>query len=131
MPDFQVIVSDPKTGRAYKVEVKGDRALEFIGKKIGDVVDGGVVGLPGYKLRITGGSDRDGFPMRPDLPGTARRRILLTTGPGYRPRERGVRRRKSVRGREISADIFQINVKIEEYGQKPVEELLGGQTSQS
>ncbi|HEX58899.1 MAG TPA: 30S ribosomal protein S6e [Methanomicrobia archaeon] len=129
MPDFQVIVSDPKTGRAYKVEVKGDRGLEFIGKKIGDMIDGGVVGLPGYKLRITGGSDKDGFPMRPDLPGTARRRILLTTGPGYRPKERGIRRRKSVRGREISADIFQINVKIEEYGHKPVEELLGGQTS--
>ena len=121
--------SDPQKGRAYKVEVKGDRGLELIGKKIGDVIDGGVVGLPGYRLRITGGSDKDGFPMRPDLPGAARRRILLTTGPGYRPKEKGIRRRKSVRGKEISTEIFQINVKIEEYGQKPVEELLGGPPS--
>ena len=103
--------------------------MELIGKKIGDVIDGGVVGLPGYRLRITGGSDKDGFPMRPDLPGAARRRILLTTGPGYRPKEKGIRRRKSVRGKEISTEIFQINVKIEEYGQKPVEELLGGPPS--
>jgi len=40
-----------------------------------------VVGLPGYELRITGGTDRDGFPMQPDLPGPGHQRILLSLAP--------------------------------------------------
>jgi small subunit ribosomal protein S6e len=65
------------------------------------------------------------MPMRRDVSGTVRKRILITSPPGYRPKERGKRRRKSVRGNEISTEISQINVKIKEYGSKPIEELLG------
>ena len=123
---MQVVISDPKTGNAYKIEGKDTEASAlFIGKRIGDIVDADILGFGGYVLEITGGSDKEGMPMRKDVSGTARKRILITSPPGYRPKERGKRRRKSVRGNEISAEISQINVKIKEYGTKPIEELFG------
>jgi small subunit ribosomal protein S6e len=121
---FKVNISDPKTGKTYKVEVKDPQARRLIGLKIGDTFDGGIVGLVGYELQITGGTDRDGFPMRPDITGTGRHDVLLATGPGYRPRKKGERRRKKVRGNTISEVIVQINTKIVKYGVQPIEELL-------
>ncbi|MBA5942639.1 MAG: 30S ribosomal protein S6e [Methanophagales archaeon] len=122
---MQIVISDVGTGKAYKVEGKDAEANAlFVGKRIGDVVDADIIGLEGYALEITGGSDRQGMPMRKDVAGTARKRILITNPPGYRPREQGKRRRKSVRGNEISMDILQINVIIKDYGKKPLDELL-------
>jgi len=60
--------------------------------------------LSGYTLKLTGGTDKDGFPIRPDLPGPARRKILVAGGVGFRPTHDGERRRKSMRGREISSE---------------------------
>ncbi|WP_457619729.1 30S ribosomal protein S6e [Methanopyrus sp.] len=125
MPEFKVVVADPEKARSHQVEVKGEDAEKLIGKKIGDVIDGEIVGLPGYKLRITGGTDKDGFPMRPDIHGPVRVRLLLSGPPGFHPRRKGERRRKTVRGNTISEDIVQVNTVIVEYGDKPVEELLG------
>jgi small subunit ribosomal protein S6e len=120
---MQIVISDSKTGKAYKIEGRDTEAnVLFIGKRIGEAVDADILG--GYELEITGGSDKDGMPMRKDVAGTARKRILITSPPGYRPKERGKRRRKSVRGNEISTEISQINVKIKEYGTKPIDELL-------
>ena len=121
MPKFKVVVSD-KEGKSYQLEVE---TSALIGKKIGDVIDGSLIGLDGYKLKITGGSDKCGFPMRPDIPGAGVKRALLSKGPGYRPKERGIRKRKSVRGNTISEDIVQVNTKIVEYGEKPIGELIG------
>ncbi len=125
MVDFRVVVSDPKSGKAYQVELKDPGAGRFLGRRIGDKVEGDVLGMPGYSVQITGGSDREGFPMRADLPGTRRREILIAGGTGYHPIADGRKKRKSVNGREISPDVGQINVKIVEAGSKPVEELLG------
>ncbi len=123
---MQVVISDPKIGKAYKVEGKDTEASAlFIGKRIGDIVDADILGLGGYSLEITGGSDKGGTAMRKDVSGSARKRILITSPPGYRPKEKGKRRRKSVRGNEISTELAQINVKITEYGTKPIEELFG------
>jgi len=123
---MQVVISDPKTGKAYKLEGKDTEVSAlFVGKRIGDLVDGDILGLSGYMLEIRGGSDRDGVPMRADVPGAGRKRILIASPPGYRPREKGKRRRKYVRGNEISTDISQINVKIRMYGNKPIEEIFG------
>lgn len=123
--DFRVVVSDPKGGKAYQVEIKDPGAGKFLGKHIGDKVEGEVLGMPGYSVQITGGSDREGFPMRSDLPGTKRRKLLVSAGTGYHPTADGRKKRKSIHGREISSDIGQINVKVIEAGAKPVEELLG------
>ncbi len=125
MVEFKVVVSDPKSGRAKTVIVKDEMANFFIGKKIGDIVSGSLVGLDDdYKLKITGGTDRDGFPMHPAIPGTARPEVLLAKGPGYRPKRKGERRRKRVRGNTIAEDISQINVVIVEYGKKDLSEFF-------
>jgi small subunit ribosomal protein S6e len=124
MVEFKAVINDVKTGKSYQVPVTGHHANSLIGKKIGDVVDGIFVGLPGYKLSITGGSDKDGFPMRKDLPGVKRRRILITKGVGFQTTEQGLRLRKSIRGNTISPEVSQLNLRITQFGSKPVDELI-------
>jgi len=122
MAEFKVVVSDGK--HSYNVKVEGHHANSLIGKKIGDEVDGIFVSLPGYKLQITGGSDADGFVMRRDVPGISRRKILITKGVGFKPKDKGVRKRKTVCGNTITLNISQINMKVIKKGAKPIEELL-------
>lgn len=125
MADFRVVISSPKDRKAYQVEISGAEANKFIGKSISNTIDGGVVGLRGYTLQIAGGTDKDGFPMRKDLPRGQRRKILTYAGTGHHPKDKGQRRRKTVCGGEITANICQINATITKYGQKPVADLLG------
>jgi len=124
MADFRVTVSDSKSKLAYQVAVTGPAANKMIGKKIGEVVSGDIAGMAGYTLKVTGGTDKDGFAMRGDLPGPARRKILVAGGVGYIPKADGVKKRKSMRGHEISSDISQINTVIVDYGQKPLSEIF-------
>jgi small subunit ribosomal protein S6e len=124
MVEFKAVINDVKTGKSYQATVAGHHANSLIGKKIGDVVDGIFVSLPGYKLTIAGGSDKDGVPMRSDLPGVRRKNILLTEGTGFDAPEDGMRRRKLVRGNTVSPDTTQINMTITTAGSKAVEELL-------
>ena len=95
----------------------------IVGKKIGDKFNGDVIGLNGYVLEITGGSDKEGFPMRKDIEGIARKKIILIKGIGYRA-EKGKRQRKSIRGNTISQDIAQISCKVTQSGEKKLEELF-------
>src|SRR5881396_3623834 len=97
-------------------------ANALIGKKIGEDLDGLYVGLPGYKLQITGGSDKDGFPMRSDLPGPRRKRLLVSGGVGFHPVRSGMRKKKTVRGNTVSPDILQLNLKIVVRGPKSIED---------
>jgi small subunit ribosomal protein S6e len=80
--------------------------------------------LPGYSLKITGGTDRDGFPMHPSVKGQGRKKILLSSPPCFHPKIKGQRKRKTVRGNTISEAIAQINVKIVKKGEKPLEQLV-------
>ncbi|MGB9778087.1 MAG: 30S ribosomal protein S6e [Candidatus Bathyarchaeales archaeon] len=121
MPKFKVIISDPETGTSKSVELEEARALPLIGKKIGDVVDGSIVDLPGHKIQIMGGSDKDGFPMRPNVHGGVRRKVILSGGVGFNPKSEGARRRKTIRGNVITDEIVQINMKIVEKPKKPKE----------
>ena len=118
MPRFKIIISDPETGKSRSVEMEGSRAAPLIGRKLGDVIDGSVVGMPGHKLRVTGGSDRDGFPMRPDVHGGVRVSVILSEGVGFRSTQRGERRRKTLRGNIITEEIVQVNMKIVEKPEK-------------
>ncbi|MHB8634381.1 MAG: 30S ribosomal protein S6e [Thermoplasmatota archaeon] len=120
---FKLIISDPATGKSFNFEVTGHHAQNFLGKKIGEQVDGINANLPGYKLQITGGSDKSGFPMRADFEGSQRRRLLLTEGVGFHPRDYpGKRKRMSVRGNRVSNEIVQVNLKVAKAGSKPVGE---------
>ncbi len=124
MVDFKVVLSDPKTGRSYKMTASGGAAGAFIGKRVGGEVDASPLGLPGYRVAITGASDRNGTPARRDLPGAGRRRLLLAGGVGFKPVMDGQRARKAVRGSEITQDFVQINAAVTEFGEKSLDDLL-------
>jgi len=112
MAKFKVIVSDPRTGKSSVVETEGSRAVPLIGRRIGETLDGTIVGLSGQRVKITGGCDKDGFPMRPNVHGGVKASVLLGRGVGHQPRERGKRKRKTVRGNTITEDTAQINMRI-------------------
>ena len=125
MAEFTVAVSDPESGHTYQIEVDGQDANRFIGRELGDEVDGGAVGLDGYTLELTGGSDTAGRPMRPDVRGVGTKSIMSDGGVGYEPTTDGERKRITIRGREVSDETRQINAKIAERGSDDVDALLG------
>ncbi len=90
----------------------------MLGLQLGNETDATVVGLSG-KLKLTGGSDKSGVPMRDDVHGSARKRVLLSKGVGLQDAEHGDRVRKLIRGNTISEEIYQINCKFD--GELPVE----------
>lgn len=130
--EFKVVVSDPESGNSYQREVKDEKARRFKGLELGEEVDGSMLGLEGYKIEVTGGSDKSGFPMKKGVHGATRPKSLMTDGLGYNPEKKGMRRRKRIRGEKIDDDIAQINVKITKKGRKSIEELFGlkGETSE-
>ncbi len=125
---MKLVISDPKTGRAYQKELNEQEAQMFYGKRIGDEVDISPLGFHGYVVKIRGGTDKDGFPMRPGVHGTGRKRVLIGSGPGVDERklEKGIKVRKTVRGDTVDADIAQLNVVVVKHGEKPLEEYFGG-----
>ncbi len=124
MANFTVVISDPESRKSYQTVVEQDKAISVVGKKINEEISGDLFGMSGYTLKITGGSDRDGFPMHPEIQGQGRRRALLHKPPGFNPTHQGQRRRKTVRGNTISNDIAQINVKVVKTGEKPLAEVF-------
>ncbi len=119
-----VVINDPKTGKSYQKEISKEERANFIGRKVGSEIDGGVIGLVGYKLVITGGTDKDGFPIYKELELNGRKRLLLSYGPCFRPKRKDLRKRRLVRGNVIDVDIAQINCKVIKYGEKPLEEIF-------
>lgn len=128
MSMFKIVISDPETRKSFQLEVEQEKALSLIGKKIGEELNADFLGLHGYVLKITGGTDKDGFPMHPSIQGSVKKKVLLSEPPCYHPRKKGERRRKTVRGNTISSDIVQINVKVVKRGEKPLEELIPRKT---
>jgi small subunit ribosomal protein S6e len=114
MAKFKIIVSDPEAGTSKVVELEEARAVPFIGRRIGETIDGAVVDLPAHKVQIMGGSDKDGVPMRGNVHGGVRRNVVLSGGAGFSPMKKGERKRKAVRGSTITDEIVQINMKIVE-----------------
>lgn len=116
MAEFKVVISDPKTGLTVQREVKDPAAKAFLGLKIGDAVKGEAIDLQGYEFEITGGSDFCGFPMRKDVLGVGRKKILSYVGTGVRKQEKGMLQRKTVCGNTIHAKIAQVNLKAVKAG---------------
>ena len=118
---MKLSISDPKTRKAYTMATAEP---VFAGKKIRDTVDLSALGLSGYKAEITGGSDKEGFPMKPGLQGSMRKKLVLTGNPGFNATRKGMKKKKNVRGSSISTDIEQVNLKVVEYGEAKLEEIL-------
>ncbi|MCQ2071012.1 MAG: 30S ribosomal protein S6e [archaeon] len=127
MAEFKLVINDVKTGKSYNVTVSGHYANSLDGKNIGETIDGVFAGLPGYKLKITGGSDKTGTPMRKDVPGKKKSYLLLSEGLGFHEKYPGQRKRVGTRGSAISSEIVQINMIVAEYGPKSIEDCLNGE----
>ena len=123
MAEFTVAVSDPEDGHTYQIDVDGQDANRFIGRELGDEVDGGAVGLDGLTLELTGGSDEAGRPMREDVAGSNLKELLLEGGVGYKPSRDGERKRITVRGRQVSEETAQVNASVVDGA---IEDVLGG-----
>ncbi|MGB5909972.1 MAG: eS6 family ribosomal protein [Promethearchaeia archaeon] len=107
----------PGKGLTKLIEID-EKKFRFEGMKIGDTIKGGLVGFPNYEFKITGGSDSSGFPMRRDVHGPVKKRILVSKrGTGYKPKRKGQKRRKTVRGNEITFDMTLINLSVVKYGE--------------
>lgn len=110
LAQFKVVISDG-TGKSVSQELKDKVANPLLGLKIGDVIDSNIVGIDG-KMQITGGSDKSGTPMRPDLHGGVKKYILLARGVGMRNRTQGIRIRKLIRGNMVTEEIYQLSSKL-------------------
>lgn len=107
----------PGKGLSKLIEID-EKRFRFENLKIGDTIKGGLIGFPNYEFQITGGSDASGFPMRRDVHGPVKKKILVSKrGIGYKPIRKGQKKRKTVRGNEITYDMTLINLKIIKYGE--------------
>ena len=114
------VIADRKTGKTYKKEISEDVLGSLAGRKIGEEIDGIFFEMPGYKLKVTGGSANDGFPMKKDLSIAGKKRILVSYNSG-RKGKNGIRKRVTFRGNIIGSDISQLNLVVTQYGTKPLD----------
>ncbi|MFW5865917.1 MAG: 30S ribosomal protein S6e [Nanoarchaeota archaeon] len=122
MAETKINIGDKKTKKTYNKTLTEQQLDALKGKKIGDIIKGDVFELEGYEFEITGGSDSAGFPMRKDVQGPNRKRILITGGVGMKKGNRhGMRKRKLVAGNTIYENTAQINFKVIKTGKNPIE----------
>src|SRR6188472_1300221 len=108
LAQFKLVISDAK-GKSITQELKDRTAQPLLGSKIGDIIDSAVIGVPGGRMKITGGSDKSGTPMRPDVHGGVKKYVLLSRGIGMKNTRKGNRIRKLVRGKMVTEEIYQLN----------------------
>lgn len=121
---IKLCLANPKQGKTENIVLNPSQLTYFLGKKIGDEIDASFLGRAGYSIKITGGTDRDGFPMRPDISGGRKVAILISNSIGYHPKRKlsskkkkkrakrtmyGKRKRVMIRGNIITDAIAQIN----------------------
>jgi small subunit ribosomal protein S6e len=132
---FKINISE-KDGKTYHLE---SEAEEISGKSLHDKINGNILNpeLSGYEFEITGASDSAGFTALESVEGTNLKKVLLSYGKAMHKRPRregkkkvsnfkpkGLRMRKTVRGKVISPAIVQINLKILKEGHKKLSEIF-------
>lgn len=128
-----------KDGKTYKIETEAESLID---KELKQKVDGKEISpdLEGYEFEISGASDKSGFTAMESVQGIGLKKVLLNYGKGMksRPRKegkfkqlckkpRGLRLRRTVRGKAISPEIIQINLKILKEGKKKLSEIFPDQ----
>lgn len=117
-------ISYPANGTQKLIEIEDDRKLRgFMDKRMGQEVTGDGVGpeFKGYVFKITGGNDKQGFPMKQGIMHPTRVRLLLSTGHScYRPRRTGERKRKSVRGCIVAMDLSVLALSVIKQGDEEI-----------
>ena len=125
MVEYKLVISEAQQSVARTVA--DPQAAGFLGKRIGEVVGGELIGAAGYTFRIAGGTDKSGFPLRPDVPGARQTRLYVGEGFGFHAPRHGMRRRRTFRGNTISEETVQINLVVDQKGPKALSELFAAQ----
>jgi small subunit ribosomal protein S6e len=135
---FKINISE-KTGKTFHLE---SEAESLNGKELNNKIDGKDISpdLEGYEFEIMGTSDKSGFTSRSDVEGIGLKKVLLSYEKAMKKRPRkegkkklsnktpgGLRLRKTVRGKIISPDISQINLKVIKEGSKKLSEVFPDQ----
>ena len=124
-------ISNPATALQKIIDTDDEKILRaFYDKRISAEVEGDVLGdeFKGYVFRISGGNDKQGFPMKQGVLSATRVRLLLHKGLScYRPRRTGERKRKSVRGCIVGPDLSVINLVVVKQGDADVPGLTDSQ----
>jgi small subunit ribosomal protein S6e len=119
---WQLNISNPPTGSQKLFEIDDEKKVRcFYEKRMGQEVEAESLGdeWKGYVLRITGGNDKQGFPMKQGVLTNQRVRLLLSKGHScYRPRRTGERKRKSVRGCIVDANLSVLSLAIVKAGEQ-------------
>jgi len=116
------LVIGNKDGKTVQQELSEEQTASLIGKKINDKISGNELGFDGYEFEVTGGSDNSGTPMRDDVEGTGKHKVLCVLGTGVHKKRDGQKQRKTVCGSTISEAISQVNVKVVKAGKGPLGE---------
>jgi ribosomal protein S6E (S10) len=121
---IQLNISAPTTGLQKVIEIEDEvKLINLYEKRMSQEVDGSVLGeeYNGYIFRISGGNDKQGFPMRQGVLTNTRVRLLCQKGQKcFRERRAGERKRKSVRGCIVGSDIAVLNLVVTKIGDAPV-----------
>lgn len=122
-------IACPSTGCQKDIDIDDERKLRSLyDMRISQEVDGSALGdeFAGYLFRISGGNDKQGFPMKQGVLTNTRVRLLLHKGLScYRARKRGERKRKSVRGCIVGPDLSVLNLVVTKIGPEKIEGLTG------
>jgi len=117
-------IANPATGAQKLIELEDEQKMRiFYDKKMSTEVDADPLGeeWKGYRLKITGGNDKQGFPMMQGVLVNHRVRLLLDLNSKcYRPRRSGERVRKSVRGCITGPDLSVISLVVTKKGEQEI-----------
>lgn len=121
---LQLNISYPATGCQKLIEVDDEKKVRiFYEKRMGQEVEADSLGdeWKGYVVRISGGNDKQGFPMKQGVLTAGRVRLLLSKGHScYRPRRTGERKRKSVRGCIVDSNLSVISLVVKKKGDQEI-----------
>merc|ERR1719482_1032630 len=124
---MKINISCGETGGQKTIDVEDEKILRnFYDQRIAAEIDGDSMGedFAGYIFRITGGNDKQGFPMKQGVLKQKRVRLLLSEGAScYRARKKGERKRRSVRGCIVGPDMSIVNLTIVKMGDQVIEGL--------
>ncbi|KAK7491713.1 hypothetical protein BaRGS_00016969 [Batillaria attramentaria] len=117
-------IAFPATGCQKLVEIDDERKIRpFYEKRMSAEVPADSLGdeWKGYVFRITGGNDKQGFPMKQGVLTNGRVRLLLSKGHScFRPRRNGERRRKSVHGCIVDSNLSVLSLVIIKKGENEI-----------
>ncbi|KAG7791083.1 hypothetical protein KL910_000344 [Ogataea haglerorum] len=124
-------IAYPANGTQKSIDIDDEHKLRaFYEKRMGQEVEGDAVSdeFKGYVFKITGGNDKQGFPMKQGVMIPNRVKLLLTKGTScYRPRRTGERKRKSVRGCIVGSDLAALSLVVVKQGEQEIEGLTDTQ----